>query len=332
MNIGKGCGALTTLSIMFAVLVPPAAAETTLRVISGLPQNHDLTQSYMEHFHKPFNAEGKGKAQLNYMGGPEVTPRTKQASSMQRGLVDMIFAPASYYFGVLPEARPLAMSNVSVEEMRKNGAFDLLQEAWKKRINGMIIGWCCTDQVFHFYTSFEPKVDSDGKPDLRGSRMRSTELYNPIYEALGATPVTIDAPELYTSMQRGVVQGFGFPEGGVVALGVKDMTKYRIDTGFFRGTSMIAMNHDKFMSLPKEVRDFIVAKGIAYEKDSIGFIRRKAKEDLKALEEAGMKRFKLSPAGDKAFLKAAYDAGWELMKRYKTIIDIEKLKLLILKP
>jgi len=330
MRLYKSLVTAAIFGLATTALPQQASAEVTLRVISGLPQNHDLTQSYLQHFHKPFNAEGKGKVQANYMGGPEVTPRTRQAASMQRGLVDMIFTPASYYFGILPEARPLAMSSVPVEEMRKNGAFDMLQEAWKKRINGMIVGWCCTDQVFHFYTTFEPKLDSEGKPDLRGIKMRSTELYNPIYEALGATPVTIDAPELYTAMQRGVVQGFGFPEGGVVALGVKDITKYRIDTGFFRGTSMLAMNHDKFMSLPKEIRDFIVEKGIAYEKDSIAFIERKAEEDLKALEQAGMQRFKLSPAGEKAFLKAAYDAGWTLLDRYETIIDIKKLRPLIL--
>src|SRR5690606_22043293 len=122
-------------------------------------KNNDLVMSYLELFHEPLNKKGKGIVQVNYIGGPEVTPSRRQPAAMQRGLVDIIFCPTSYSMGTVPEARLMPLANRSIEELRKNGAMDLMQRAWGQRLNGMIIGWCCTDQVFHFYTSVKPNID-----------------------------------------------------------------------------------------------------------------------------------------------------------------------------
>jgi len=70
-----------------------AQAATTLKVSTCLARNHDYIQAYFQTFFEPLNA-AKTDLKLRYLGGPEVTPRQKQAPAMKRGLIDIIVCPA----------------------------------------------------------------------------------------------------------------------------------------------------------------------------------------------------------------------------------------------
>jgi TRAP-type C4-dicarboxylate transport system substrate-binding protein len=241
----------------------------------------------------------------------------------------MIFCPASYYSGQVLEAKLLPVGNVPVWELRRNGGMDMLQEAWGKVLNARIIGYCCNETPFHIYLTQKPKLRVDGNIDLRGLKLRSTALYNAPFKALGATPVTISAPDIYTGLQRGVVTGFGWPEASVVALGVKDIVKYKIEPGFFRGTNMVIMNLDSYRALPERIRAIVDAVGKQYERDTIPAMKKVVAADVAVLKKSGMKVSTLSEAGQKVFLKTLYDAAWKDMEGRKYVVDFDKLKSLM---
>ena len=75
-------GALATLSVAIAA---PVAAETTLKASAALSKGREQTQSYINFFLNPINADGKGIVQTKFIGGPEVTPPRKQAAALKRG-------------------------------------------------------------------------------------------------------------------------------------------------------------------------------------------------------------------------------------------------------
>ncbi|MFH1488424.1 MAG: ABC transporter substrate-binding protein, partial [Pseudomonadota bacterium] len=50
----------------------------------------------------------------------------------------------------------------------------------------------------------------------------------------GAAPVTTPPTEIYTSMERGVVDGFMWPNVGMVSFGLQEVTKYVLDPGVFQ--------------------------------------------------------------------------------------------------
>ena len=81
-----------------------AHAATTLKLSTCLARNHDYIQALFQTLVNPIN-EMKGDLKIRDLGGPEVTPRQKQAPAMKRGLIDIIICPAAYYGGLLPEAR-----------------------------------------------------------------------------------------------------------------------------------------------------------------------------------------------------------------------------------
>jgi hypothetical protein len=115
-----------------ALTAPAMSAAVTLKVTTCLQRNHDFSQAFLKTFLEPINAKNTD-LKLTYLGGPEVTPFTEQGSSLKRGLVDMILCPAAYYGGLFGEARLPGAQTVSIDDIRKNGGWDMMEEAWNNR-------------------------------------------------------------------------------------------------------------------------------------------------------------------------------------------------------
>ena len=106
-------------------------------------------------------------------------------------------------------------TNLDVDEYRKNGAFAALEPNWEKKLNSKIIAIGETSAQFYLYLTKKPTLRPDGVIDIKGWKIRTTGAYRPLVEALGATPVQItNAGEVYTALERGVVDGFGWPTVG----------------------------------------------------------------------------------------------------------------------
>ena len=133
-------------------------------------------------------AEDESEVKLKYIGGPEVTPNRKQGAAMKRGLIDIIMSPTTYYSNLQPEAKLTGISNVPPKEWRKNGGYEIMADAWAKRMNAIILGWgnFYTTEQFSIWLVDEPKLSKKTGIDLVGKKMRSTALYTPFYKEMGA--------------------------------------------------------------------------------------------------------------------------------------------------
>ena len=108
---------------------PGAKAEVVLRSVTGLPAQSVVSQVFLR-FVGPTNQRGKGLVRIDNIGGPEIAPPFKQASALKRGLFEMLYTPAAFYAGQIKEVDALIASNVSIQDMRANGGFALLQKIW----------------------------------------------------------------------------------------------------------------------------------------------------------------------------------------------------------
>ena len=256
ISIGKLAATGVAAATAMAVALPATAAMTTLKVSSCLARNHDQVEAYFATFHEPLNKMSEQTGlKLNYIGGPEVTPRQKQAAAVKRGLIDIINCPSAYYQTLVPEARVAGVNNVGPAELRKNGGFELLQEGWKKGLNARILGWGHWEaSTFFIYTKFEPKTDTVTGIDLTGRKMRSTGLYNAFLKKMKATPVNISPGDVYAALERGVVDGLAWPEGSIAKYGWERFLKYKITPNFFHSTTMTIINLKKYNSLTQVQR------------------------------------------------------------------------------
>jgi TRAP-type C4-dicarboxylate transport system substrate-binding protein len=77
-----------------------------------------------------------------------------------------------------------------------------------------------------------------GKPSelsyFKNKKIRSIPLYDPILEALGAVPVTTSPAEAYTAMERGVVDGLGWPDIGLLDFKFYEQAKFIMAPTFYQ--------------------------------------------------------------------------------------------------
>lgn len=310
--------------------LPVQAAE--IRAIACFQRNHDYVQAFHDGFVTPLNLK-KGGVKIKYMGGPEVIPRQKQASSLKRGLVDMIFCPAAYYGGQLASARLPGAHNKSIEEIRSNGGWEMMQEAWGKGLNARILTWThFKGQKFFVYTRFKPKLSKTTGIDLTGVKMRSTGLYKAFMKEMGATPIVISPGDVYSALERGLVQGLAWPWGSMGKYGWERFLKYRVEPDFFGATMLTLVNKKKYDSLSKAERDMLEAHGRAYEKAADAAIIKKGHIDDAKLKKAGIETITLTGEYKKAYIKTIYGAKWAENDKHKYLVDYKTLKAKLYDP
>jgi len=280
-----------------------AAQETTLRLVSAFAENGIYVQRLQPWIQK-FNAEGKGVLQINFIGGPKAMPPFEVGNAVKTGVVDIALSTGAFYTNVMPEADFLKLTQVPVAEQRRNGAFEAINKVWNEKGNMQYLARMVENQPFHIYLN--KKID---KPDLTGLKIRITPVYRDFFQSLGANVVTTAPGEVYTALERGVVDGYGWPIGGIFDLNWHERTKFRVDPGFYDAEVSLIMNLPKYRSLSQAQRDYLQKQLLALEAENTFWAKYTA-DEVARQQKAGIETIKFDAATSKAFVDKAYQVGW----------------------
>ena len=322
-------GSIAASALMIAA--PAAEAATELKVVSGLARNHDQIEVYFNHFHTPINKDANAPIDLKYLGSTEVTPRKQLGSAVKRGLIDVLISPSSYYAGQVAEGRYVAISNRDHKQLRANGTYDALQPAWAKGINARILAWpYANGTTFHVYLTNKPELSKATGITLKGQKMRGVSLYLPFLKAMNATPIVISPREVYASLERGLVTGLAWPEGAITKYGWQKFIKYKMEPGFWRSSTLLVMNLDKYNAMTKAEKDYIDAASRKLEDESGPAQREIIKIDNAKLFAEGLERVELKGEYRKAYMNTVFGATWDDAKDNKKLtVPYAKLRSLL---
>jgi len=293
------------LLIALAALVPSLAGaqETTLRVVSAFPENQYYVKRTVEWIEK-VNKEGKGVLQINFIGGPKAIPTFEVGKSVQTGVVDIGFSTGAFYTNVMPEADILKLSETSAAEQRKNGGYELINKIWAEKGNMRYLAKVVEFTPFHLYLN--KKID---KPDLTGLKIRITPVYREFFQSMNASVMTTAPGEVYTALERGVIDGYGWPIHALFDLNWQEKTKYRVDPGFYNAEVGLIMNLDKYKSLPAKAREYLERQAFAYERQN-DFWKSYNQNEAKRQAEAGIQTITFDAATSQAYVEKANEVGW----------------------
>src|SRR5205085_11454993 len=126
-------------------------------------------------------------------------------------------------------------------EQRKDGTWEFINQLHSQKLNSYYLARQFHNVPFHIYLNKKPD-----KLDFSGLKVRVTPVYKDIVEALGGTAITTAPGEVYTALDRGVVDGYGWPVHGIFDLNWHEKTKLRVDPGFYNAEVAIVMNLDKW--------------------------------------------------------------------------------------
>jgi TRAP-type C4-dicarboxylate transport system substrate-binding protein len=251
------------------------------------------------------NAEGKGLLQIQFVGGPKAIPTFEVGKAVSNGVVDLAMSTGAFYTNLMPEADALKLAQVTAAEQRANGAFAYINEVWRTKAKLVYLARMLEHTPFHLYLN--KKID---RPNLTGLKIRVTPVYRDFFTALGATAIQTPPGEVYTALERGVVDGYGWPIGGIFDLNWHAATKFRVDPGFYNAEVSIIGNLAAYQKLTQAQREFLDRQALALEQQNEHW-KQFNEEEIKRQRAAGIQVIAFDPATARAYVEKAYQTGWE---------------------
>ena len=220
-----------------------AAQEVTLRAVSSFAEGTEFSKNF-ERFIEKVNADGKGVIKINYIGGPRAVPPFEVGNAVRTRVVDIANVTGAFYTNLMPEADGFKLNGKPMSEQRKNGTWEYINQLHNQKLNSQYLARQFHNVPFHIYLN--KKID---KIDFSGLKIRVTPVYRDMVEALGGTPITTAPGEVYTALERGVVDGYGWPVTGIFDLGWDKVTKFRMEPPFYSVEVNVLVNLDAWKAL-----------------------------------------------------------------------------------
>jgi TRAP-type C4-dicarboxylate transport system substrate-binding protein len=294
--------------------VTAAYAEETISAVHAFPESLIYTKSFLKFVDK-VNAAGEGVVQIEVRGGPEAIGMFQQPDAVRDGIVDMVYTPGSFYGGALPEKDAMVASNLTAVETRANGGTELIDQIHQEKMGLKYLGWFDSGVCYNLWTRNEPTFDADGNLEVDGLKLRGNAVYNAFFSNyLGAQVIDLPTGEVYSALQRGVVDATGWTQIGLIDLKWNEFLNYRIEPCFFSTDLGVIVNNDRWNDLSPEAQKILQDVAIQHEADSVQELKAKKDADFAALDAAGMKVVTLEGEAKANYLAAAREKTWERMR------------------
>ncbi|OIQ32908.1 MAG: C4-dicarboxylate ABC transporter substrate-binding protein [Alphaproteobacteria bacterium MedPE-SWcel] len=302
------------MTASFLALASTALAEERISAVHAFPETLIYTQSFLSFVDK-VNAAGEGVIQIDVRGGPEAIGMFQQPDAVRDGVVDMVYTPGSFYGGTVPEKDALVTSNLAAPQARENGGTDLIDQIHQQKMGVKYLGWFDSGVCYNLWTREKPELDADGNLDVSGLKLRGNAVYNAFFtDYLGAQVIDLPTTDVYSGLERGVVDATGWTQIGLIDLKWNEFLNYRIEPCFFSTDLGVIVNLDKWESLSDEARQILTDVAIAHEAESAAALGGKRDQDFAALEEQGMQVVTLEGDAAEAYLNAAREKTLARMK------------------
>jgi TRAP-type transport system periplasmic protein len=281
-----------------------AAQEVTLKAVTAFAENTTYSRPF-EQFINRVNADGKGILRINYIGGPKALPPFEIGNALKSGVIDIANAAGAFYTNLMPEADAWKLTERPMAQLRQNGGYAAMAAIYAQKLNAIFLARLVDNNPFHLYVN--KPISS---PDLTGLKLRITPVYRDFFQALGATVVQTAPGEVYTALERGVVDGYGWPITGVFDLGWNEKTKYRVDPGFYTAEVSVVVNKSVWDRLNEAQRDLLRKPAEQGEAEAAVVFAEENEREIRRQAAAGIRTIRFEGATANTYLSKAYQAGW----------------------
>jgi TRAP-type mannitol/chloroaromatic compound transport system substrate-binding protein len=263
-----------------------AAQEYTFRFQSSDPAgnpNFIFQQGWTETVSEL--TDGRVKIELLPVGSIVEHPETQDA--IAAGILDGHITDTSYFAGKEPAfgliANPVgAWSDPSqmIDFVENGGGKELMAELIEPY--GLHFIGVSTPGL----EAFVSRVPIDTVEDLQGVKVRNPEgLIAQVFAAAGASPVNLPASEVYTSLDKGVIDAADYSVFSVnQELGMNEIAPHPIYPGFHSLPLIeVSMNKEKWDALPDDLKTALEASVKEFQQTQINTLKER---DLEAVAEA----------------------------------------------
>ena len=243
--------------------------------------------------------------EVDYRGGPEVVSPTDLIEDVSTGAYDGGHLPGDYYAGQMPLMELQRFTPYSPMEERENGVYDLLATAHEE------IG---VHYLGHTHAGVPQSLllkDRIESPDLTGRSIRGSSAATSMITSLGGTPVDMPGDEVFTALERGVIDGTVWASVGPSTFGFHTEVGYYVEPRWYESLANTVISLDTWEALDDRSRQALTEAMIEAEPKIFEHYQKLSEQETAAWEEAGMERIEFTDADAEKMMQIAYRDSWD---------------------
>jgi len=322
---------MVTTLLVCAFSVPLPAADKPIEIVFStyMPTSYPYLVEPLKDFIKTVEAESGGRVKFKFYHSGQLYKGKEEFGALERGDIDMAAPNDLYHTGIVPE---LGISNLpfiwenpaSMQKSLDAGLWDLgIRENLLKH-NMVVLGTAAGGPYQIYSKNFEVTSPDDMKGKKWGV---SGSTASKAMELLGGSPTTMSSGELYMALQRGTIDGCTRPL--ITGLGRKlyEVVKYLSVTNMAYFTCFMAINKQKWDSLPADIQAIMRKAGKKRDHQQLKMLQTFMKEAVEKYKAKGVKVHIASPEELAAFSKKmvpVYDWWMKKVPDGKKYIDFVK--------
>ncbi len=270
-----------------AVLPAVAFAQQALTFQSSDPAGNPNFELQKTLFAEAVGEKTNGEVTIELLPVGSVVEYNETLEAVGAGILQGQITDTSYFAGKDPAfsliANPVGAYSDPQEMFdffEQGGGAELLRELYEP-YNLYFIG-ASTPGL----EAFVSKVPLNGVDDLKGLKMRAPEgLVQQVFAAAGASPVNLPSSEVFTSLDKGVIDAADYTVFSVnQAQGLHDVAPNPVYPGFHSMPLVeISINLDVWNGLTDEQRAAIEEAAAEFQQEQVSTLKE---SDQKAVEEA----------------------------------------------
>lgn len=228
-----------------------------LRFSHFYPSTSDVNEQIFEPWAKKIETDSNGRLKIEIYPSATLSKADTTYESAVKGTIDIGSQVQGYTSGRFPLTQIAELPGLSNSSTQTGCMLQTLYE------NGSIASEYEDSHLLFMFATGPGTLHSTNKliktpEDMRGMRIRRpSAVAGDIIESMGASPVGLPANDIYTSLQRGVVDGLSFPWEAITTFKLDELTKYHTNMPFYSSALMVTMNKDKYESLPDDLKQVI---------------------------------------------------------------------------
>lgn len=281
------------------------------KMLSAWGTENPNVRALLVPFVEKVNKRSAGKLKISWVG-PEAVSPFEQLKPVREGIFDALFTTAAYHMGEILVGTGMDLFTATGKERRAAGINKIVDEAYRKKVNVT----CLADMPsgVGYQLILKKKID---RADLTGLKIRATLFYDPLLKALGGVPVRVAGGEVYSSLDKGVVDGTFWVAIGAIDYRYYEVAKYQVRPCLGEAVYEVLANLNSWTRLPKDLQDLLTKAAIEVEEEGRLALMTMLESEEKEVQKRGMQSLVFPPKEAEKYLNTFYERTWEelILKR-----------------
>lgn len=292
--------------LTLVVSMPTQATE--LRALASWDDTHPARRILLNTYLK--NVEAASKGDLTFkLSGPETAPPFEQLQPVGAGVFQTLFTHPGYHIGITPYLIAIDGLKGDSKTMRESGIYELIDKHYR-RFGLKLIFLTKSAEDSGFQIILRQAVGASG--DLTGRKIRGTQNYAGVVSLLRASPVVLPPAEVYSALEKGVVDGAAWPAIGVLDYKWNEVAKYLMRPLFGSSSYYLFINLKAWNGLSNSQQAVLVDEGKKMGDFWDPEWLRLSKLEQDKLVATGSKVTEVSPGLGSKLSAAFADGLWDL--------------------